>query len=73
MDWRKHIATDLTICHGLPCFIGTRVMVTVVLDCLAAEMTVEDILAQYPSLSKEAILASLAYSAELAKERIVAA
>ena len=73
MDWRKHIATDLTICHGLPCFIGTRVMVTVVLDCLAAEMTVEDILAQYPSLSKESILASLSYSAELAKERIVAA
>jgi len=73
MDWRKYITTDPTICHGAPCFRGTRVMITVVLDCLAAEMTTDEIVIQYPSLAKDHILAALAYSAELAKERIVAA
>jgi len=73
MDWRKHINADPNICHGAPCFTGTRVMVSVVLDCLAAELSAAEIIDQYPSLKKENILAALAFSAELAKERIVAA
>ena len=73
MDWRKHIAADPAVCHGKPCFTGTRVMVTVVLDCLAADMSVDEIVREYPSLNKTSILAALSFSAELAKERIVAA
>ena len=48
-------------------------MVSVVLDSLAAEMSVNEILAEYPSLTKSAIRAALAYSSELAQGRIVAA
>ena len=48
-------------------------MAAVVLDCLAADMSHDQILASYPGLSKEMILATLAYSAELAQERVVAA
>lgn len=73
MNWREYISADLGICHGKPCFTGTRVMVSVVLDCLAADMTREAIIEEYPCLSNEAIRAALAYSADLAEVRIVAA
>ena len=68
MDWRNYISSDPMICHGKACITGTRVMVTVVLDNLAGGMTVEDILRSYPSVSHEAVQASLLYAAELAKE-----
>ena len=48
-------------------------MVSAVLDCLAADMSIESILSEYPSLTREAILAAFAYTSELAQERIVAA
>jgi uncharacterized protein (DUF433 family) len=46
-------------------------MVSVVLDNLAAGVTVSEILKSYPSLTKEAIQAAIAYAAELARERVV--
>ena len=46
-------------------------MVSVVLDCLAADMSIDAIVAEYPSLSKEAVRAAFAYSSELAQERVV--
>ena len=71
MDWRKHITVDPAVCHGTPCFKGTRVMVAVVLDNLAAGRTPGEILADYPSLSPEVLPAAVAYAAELARERVV--
>ena len=71
MNWRDHITVNQAICHGTPCFRGTRVMVSVVLDNLAAGRAVQDILRDYPSLRPEAIPAAIAYAAELARERIV--
>ena len=57
--------------HGAICFRGTRVPVSVVLDNLAAGETAEYILDQYPSLKAEHIPASIAFAADLARERIV--
>lgn len=71
MRWRDHITVDPQICHGKACFKGTRVMVSVVLDNLAAGNTPEEILRSYPSLKPESIQAAVAYAAELAKERVV--
>ena len=48
-------------------------MVSIILDCLAEEMTHDEIIREYPGLTKEAILATLSYSAELAQDRVVAA
>ena len=73
MNWKKFISTDADICHGKPCFTGTRVMVSVVLDCLANGMTIEDIVREYPGLTNEAIRASFAYSSDLTNIRIIAA
>ena len=71
MDWTIHIAADPAIMHGMVCFRGTRVPVSVVLDSLADGATPEQILHQYPSLKPEHIPAALAYAADLARERIV--
>jgi len=62
------ITADPNICHGKPCFKGTRVMLSVVLDSLAEGAKPEEILADYPTLKPEDIQAALAYAAELARE-----
>ena len=70
IDWRHYISVDPNICHGQACIAGTRVMVTVILDNLAAGLTVEQIAESYPSVSADAVRATLHYAAELAKERV---
>lgn len=71
MDWRPYLAADPEIMHGAVCIRGTRIPVSVVLDNLAAGEAPERVLQQYPSLRPEHIAASLAYAADLARERIV--
>lgn len=71
MDWRKRITVDPHVCHGKACIAGTRIMVSVVLDNLAADLTEAEILASYPSLRAEDIKAAIAYAAELSRERII--
>jgi len=71
MDWQDHISVDPEICHEKTCVKGTRIMVSVVLDNLAAGLSAEDILRSYPSLTAEDIHAAIAYAAELARERIL--
>jgi len=71
MDWRRHISIDPAVCHGKACVAGTRVMVSVVLDNLAAGATVPDIVRLYPSLQEQDVNAAIAYAAELARERVV--
>jgi len=71
MDWRARITTDPNVCHGKACIKGTRIMVSVVLDNLAAGTDVPEILRLYPSLQAEDVAAAIAYAAELARERLV--
>ena len=72
MNWQEHITVDPAICHGNACIKGTRVMVSVVMDNLAAGFTVDEIIQSYPSLSREMVQSAIAYAAELTRERIVA-
>jgi len=71
MDWSVHITVDANVCHGNACIKGTRIMVSVVLDNLAAGLSTEDILHSYPSLTRESVLAAISYAADLARERII--
>jgi uncharacterized protein (DUF433 family) len=71
MDWRERISADPKVCHGKVCIRGTRIMVSVVLDNVAAGRTREQILESYPSLKPEDILAAVAYAAELAREDVI--
>jgi len=72
MDWKRHITVDPEIAHGQACITGTRVPVSVVLDNLAAGQSVEQLLVSYPSITREAVQASISYAAELARERVLA-
>jgi uncharacterized protein (DUF433 family) len=72
MRWQEYITVDPDICHGRACIKGTRIMVSVVLDNLAAGLTSEEIVRSYPSLNHEAVQAAIAYAAELGRERVVA-
>jgi len=71
VDWKDRISIDPRICHGKPCIKGTRIWVSLILDFLASGDSVESILQEYPQLSREDILACIAYGAEMARERIV--
>jgi len=71
MDWQNYITVDPNVCHGQACLKGTRIMVSVVLDNLAAGLTPDEIIKSYPSLTREAIRATMIYAAELARERVL--
>ena len=62
------MTVDPAVCHGKACIRGTRIMVSVILDNIAAGVERAEILASYPSLRSDDIAAALAYAAELARE-----
>jgi uncharacterized protein (DUF433 family) len=67
-SWMERISVSPAVCHGKACVRGTRIMVSVILDNIAAGVARADILASYPSLKPQDIDAVLAYAAELARE-----
>lgn len=71
MKWQDNITVDPLVCHGKACIKNTRIMVSIILDNLAAGVSPEEIIKSYPSLTHESIHASIAYAAELARERII--
>jgi uncharacterized protein (DUF433 family) len=60
----ERISVDPNVCFGKPCIRGTRLWVSLLLDFLAAGASVEEILADYPQLAREDVLAAIAYGAE---------
>ena len=69
MNWRDRISVDPAVCHGQACVAGTRVLVSVVLDNVAAGLEFQEILESYPSIEHDDILAAIAYAAEVMRER----
>jgi uncharacterized protein (DUF433 family) len=65
------ISVDPLVCHGQACLKGTRIPVSIVLDCLSDGMMAEQIVERYPSLSVASIRAAAAYGAELAREEVL--
>lgn len=66
----ERISIDPAICHGQACVKGTRIPVHQIVRMLANGDSVEDLLAEFPSLERADILACLEYAAELAEEQI---
>jgi uncharacterized protein (DUF433 family) len=65
------ISADPAVMHGQAVIAGTRVPVSVILDCLAAGMTGEEITAEYPTVSGAGVRAAAAYGAALAREELL--
>lgn len=62
------VVHDPAICHGQAVIKGTRIMVSVILDCLAAGMTEAEIVEDYPTLTVDGVRAAAAHGAELARD-----
>lgn len=69
MDYRDRIVLDPEVRFGKPIVRGTRVTVGDVLSYLAAGMSEDAVLADFPYLSREDIRACLAYAAD--RERVL--
>lgn len=65
----NRITVDPNRMRGLPCIRDTRVTVSAVLGQLAAAGSVDEVLADYPYLERDDVLAALEYAAAAAQER----
>jgi uncharacterized protein (DUF433 family) len=64
------ISIDPQVCHGQACVKGTRIPVHQIVRMLANGDTVDDLLVEYPSLTREDIRACLEYAADRAEEQV---
>ena len=61
----SQIIVDPDICNGQPVIKGTRITVQTVLGFLGAGDSIDDVLEEYPTLTREQVLACLRFSADL--------
>ena len=66
---QQFISVDPAVCHGKPCFKGTRIMVYLVLEMLEEGASESEILQAYPSLTHEHVKGALHYAARVLEER----
>lgn len=64
IDYKKHISIDSNIRFGKPTITGTRISVYDVLSWFANGMSTIEIIEDFPELTKEQIMACLAYAAD---------
>ena len=61
----KYIVADTEICHGKPTFKGTRILVSDIVELVAAGVPIEKIIEEYPRLNRKMIKEALGYAAKL--------
>lgn len=73
MEWRDRIEVNPAVLVGKPIIKGTRISVELILDRFADGWTMDDVLASYPHIAREDVLAALTFATELFKEEIFVA
>ena len=72
MTYTDRIVTDQKIMLGKPVIKGTRITVELILKKLSEGMSLDEVIQDYPHLTREDILAALSYSADvISKEEII--
>ncbi|MFZ3064573.1 MAG: DUF433 domain-containing protein [Nitrospirota bacterium] len=66
-NWKAHIESTPDVLKDKPRIKGTRIPVSLILGYLAADKTAEDIIEEFPDLTKEQIAACLDYARELSE------
>ncbi len=64
VDWRSHVVIDPAVLGGKPIIKGTRLAIEFVLELMAGGWSEQEILRNYPNLTREAMRAVLAYAAQ---------
>lgn len=72
VDWRDYIVSTPDVLRGKPRIKETRIPVSLILGYLAAGNTVEQIIGEFPDLTKEHIAACLDYARELSEFEVAA-
>lgn len=61
----KRISINPNVCHGKPVIKGTRVMVATIVGALGGGDSIEDVLEDYPNITREDVYAALTFAGEL--------
>ena len=69
--WRQHIVSTPEVLSGKPRIDGTRIPVALILGYLAAGKTYEEVIAEFPDLTRQDIAACLDYARDLAEYKVV--
>ena len=69
-NMESRISIDPKVCHGEACIKGTRIPVHQILRMLANGDSIDELLQEYPSLTREDIFACFDYAASLAEEQV---
>ena len=72
MRWQDHIESTPDVLRGKPRIKGTRIPVSLVLGYLAAGSTSEQVVAEFPDLTKQDVAACLSYARDLAEFEVAA-
>lgn len=68
MDWRERITTEPDILMGKPTVKGTRISVELIVGWLAQGWPHELLLESYPNITRDDILAALAFTTEMLRD-----
>jgi uncharacterized protein (DUF433 family) len=69
--WQDYIESTPTVLHGKPRIKGTRIPVGLILGYLAAERSPDQIIEEFPDLTREQIIACLDYARDLAEFEVM--
>jgi uncharacterized protein (DUF433 family) len=72
MNYRDRITIEPGKRSGKPCVRGTRITVYDVLSYLAAGQSIDEVLDDFPALSRDDVLACLSYAADREHQALVA-
>ena len=67
----ERVSISPDVCHGKPVIRGTRILVANILGSLGAGESVDEVLEDYPSLTREDVLAALQFAGELSNFEVV--
>lgn len=67
--WKTRIVTDQAILVGKPVVAGTRISVELILGRLAFGWSVDEVVEAYPHITREDVLAALAFAADVLRQR----
>lgn len=73
MEYKNRLSSDPSVMLGKPVIKGTRITVELILERLGEGMSIEELIAATPNITKEDILACLSYSSDvISRESLIA-